>query len=451
MRLVARFAREQKKYFEIITVYDSKISKERVNKKTPALISIAKEYPSAVWFERKITDDFGIEILYSNDRRTLIHQEHFPKDSYPMRKEYERDFEVQRQATTSTVKKYQGEVIGPIQAYHLDAATFQIFTQNKEIIHFDVMAFYKYRAIEKMLEGLSFEEAKPMVERIYGASSIAYQIAFLDIQMQASKRQLPDIIKQRHMFLLELERVIAHLDDLSVMANFGNFPEGSFFLMKLLESSKELMKIITGHRFGFGAIGTENMPIEVDAVYDCIFHLEEEIKWFSKWLLTKSSLWKQFKGVGMVSKEIVESFGLVGLMARSKNIDLDRRKESKLYTENGFFISTEQEGDSASRFKIRLDEIEISLKMMKELLDNKMFPFFLGTPIDGEYYAYLEGSAGEIMMYIALDEGKISRFYLRDPSFLNAQASMEILKKNKISNLGLILKSIPLSFAANDL
>jgi len=60
MRLIARFAQENEKFFEVITVYDERTIKERLNKKTPALISIAKDYPTAVWFERKIIPMIGV-------------------------------------------------------------------------------------------------------------------------------------------------------------------------------------------------------------------------------------------------------------------------------------------------------------------------------------------------------------------------------------------------------
>ena len=55
------------------------------------------------------------------------------------------------------------------------------------------------------------------------------------------------------------------------------------------------------------------------------------------------------------------------------------------------------------------------------------------------------------MMYVEIKNEKIERFFVRDPSFLNAQALSCCVKGNNLDALGLIIKSIPLSFSANDL
>ena len=143
--------------------------------------------------------------------------------------------------------------------------------------------------------------------------------------------------------------------------------------------------------------------------------------------------------------------GLVGIVARSVDIDLDRRKDSRFYYKYGFLSASENIGDASSRFKIRLTEIYTSLRMMRKVLDNRVLPFFLGTTKDGEYTSFIESSAGELMMYLELKDKKINRFFLRDPSFLNAQILSRCMKNSEMDALGLILKSIPLSFSANDL
>ncbi|MBU1666893.1 NADH-quinone oxidoreductase subunit C [bacterium] len=451
MRLIARFAQEQEECFEIITVYDLRVVKERINKITPALVSIAHEYPTALWFERKITDDFGIEILYSNDKRPLLKHEHFPKNLYPMRKSYRKVSIESVVEDSKPVNENHGVILGPTHPYHLDSSQFQLFDRNYEILHFETMPFYKYRGIEKMLEGLTLDDAKPIVERISGNMSIAYQTAYLNIQLQAAKKELPKIVKQRHIFLLELERIINHLYDLAVMSQFADFSEGSYFFMKLVEQGRAVMRDLTGHRFGFDAVNPNTNFIETDACYDFLFYLEKELAWFETWIKAIPSFWNSLIEVGQLSKEDTLSYGLVGIMARSVDIGLDRRMQNKLYTQSDFYISSEDTGDSAARFKIRLTEIYSSIRIMRKLFPNHNLPFFLGTVMNGEYYSYVESSAGELMMYVALKEGKIDRFFVRDPSFLNAQVLSECLKGNEVSSLGLIIKSVPLSFSANDL
>ena len=451
MRLIARFVKEKETYFEIITVYDIKIAKERINKITPVLVSITKEYPAATWFERKIRDDFGIEILYNNDKRPLVKHEHFPSDIFPMRKSFDNVSLEYTEGINDIIEDKHGLVIGPIHPYHLESSQFQLFEQNNDILHFESMPFFKYRAIEKMVEGLSLEEAKPIIERISGTSTIAYQLNYLDIQLQASNRVLPKTLKERHIFFLEFENTINHLYDLAIMCQFIDFVEGYSFFMKLVEEGRETMGIITGHRFGFGAIDMECYTMEIKEAERFISTVEDELLWFEKWIQKRTSLWKKLVQRGVITKEEALSFGLVGLVARSVNLDIDLRTEDKLYREYGFTIAQEGMGDSSSRFKIRLSEIHSSLKLMRCVIDSKVLPFFIGTYQDGEYYSYIESSLGELMMYVELIDSKIERFFVRDPSFLNAQILSRCIKNNEMESLGLILKSIPLSFSGNDL
>lgn len=406
MRLIARFAQEYATYFEIITVFDREVIKEKVDKEKAFLFTISHDYPAAVWFERKITDDYGIEIRYTMDTRPLLNYKH----AAPMLKSY-----VKKRASllpkTQPQDEEDGLLLGPTHPYHLDSFQFQIFEENNEIFDFELMPFFKYRGVEKMVEGLSLTEAKPIVERISGSTSIAYQMAYLDIQLQASKKVLPTIIKQKHMFLLEFERVINHIYDLAVMCQFIDFPDASSFLMKLLEIARGVMEDLTGHRFGFSSISENSSFKNVDESYSTLFYLEKQFNWFQNWLKRKPTLGEKLLQQGMVKKEDAKLYGLVGIMARSSGIESDWRQKNKLYKESNFHIAKEEVGDTSSRFKIRITEIYTSFRIMKKLLNHQEFPFFLGTATDGQYYSYVESSAGELMMYVSLKDGKIEALH----------------------------------------
>ena len=86
MRFIARYAKELADYFEIVTVYEDEVHKEKLDKKSPLLKTLAKKYPAAIWFERKMHDDFGIIIADAFDNRPLVQQERFPKDVHPLQR-----------------------------------------------------------------------------------------------------------------------------------------------------------------------------------------------------------------------------------------------------------------------------------------------------------------------------------------------------------------------------
>ena len=420
MRFIARFAQERENFLEVITVYDEVVKKESLNKETQTLLSITKEFPSAGLFESKMSNDFGIKILNSVDESPLVNvNENF--------------------FTTIT------------HPYHLESSKICFLDKNRRISNFEMMPFYKHRGVEKMLEGLKLEEAMSIVERISASHTIAYQTAFLDIQLQASKKSLPDMIKKRHLFLLELERVINHLTDLSILCQLLEFTKGSEFFINYVEKARVIMKELTSSRFGFSSVRVDSDFLNMDEVYEFLVLLGKELPIFESWIVKRKKILKKTILLGQISKERALEYGLVGIMARSVGIPLDRRENNDFFLEYDYHINLEEEGDTLSRFSIRISEIFTSLRVMRSLVINNILPFFLGTPIDGEYYAYVESSAGEVMMYISLKDGVIERFFLRDPSFLNIQVLPFALQDAKVSNLSLIMKSIPLNISAIDL
>jgi len=453
MRLIARFAQEQKNHFEIITVYDTEIIKELIEKENPEYISIAQEYPAALWFEQKIYDDFGIQVVDVATSNLLVKDDHFPQEFFPLRKEFSKLLVEHNDTQVKRKKKKKSKQInlGPTHSYSLESSLFKLKDNGRKILDFSLIPSYKYRGIEKMVEGFTFQEAQPIIERISAPQTIAYQTAWLDIQLQASKKVLPDIIKKRHLFLLELERINNHLHDLSILTKLVEFQEGASFFLKFLESGRMAMKNLTGHRYGFNAVTLNANDIELSEGYTFLLNLEKELHIFEKWMAKREEILDKMHNLGKLSTEQIEAYGLVGTMARSANVPLDRRKKDAFYEKHNFYLNLEEQSDVFSRFNLRISEIFTSLRIMRNLGKGTSFQFFLGKIRDGEYYSFVESSAGEVMMYLSLKEGVIHRFYLRDPSFLNAQILPLLLKDSKIENLGLTLKSIPLNISAIDL
>ncbi len=451
MRFIARFAQEKEAFFEVITVYDERIVKERLNKRNPLLISIAKDYPAAVWFERKIKDDFGIGLLYANDERPLVKHQHFPKDIFAMRKAFTQKSITYELVDNSLDSANQGVTIGPIHPYHLEASKFQLFERDESVLDFELISFYKHRGVEKMVEGMMIQEAKPILERISASQSIAYQTALLDIERQATKKSLPEVIQKRNTFLLELERIVNHLSDLSILCQLVDFHDGATFFSRHTELARGVLKSLTGNRFGFNSIGGEVEFFEMEQAYEFLFLLEKELFAFEKWIAKREDILEEMLLLGQLNQEKVMDYGLVGIMARSVGIRLDRRDREPFFLKHDYYMSEEEAGDTFSRFNIRVSEIFTSIRIMRNLVHKSAPPFFLGVPIDGEYYAYVESSAGELMLYIALKDGRIERLFVRDPSFLNAQVLPFYLENSKVSQLSLIIKSIPLNVSAIDL
>jgi len=456
MRLIARYAKEYEAHFEIITVWDTKIEKESVPKHDPRIKTLTKQHPAAIWFERKMHDDYGIIIEDAFDNRPLVHQEYFPPSIHPMQKA----FQVSA-LTPGDYKPYKYETIdgdgvfevavGPIHAGIIEPGHFQFSQAGEDILHQEVRHFYKYRAIEKMLEGKTLQAAKPIIERISGNESIAYQIAWRDIVLQATESELPEQSRKYHALLLEFERIIHHLTDLGFIPNDAGFGAALAFASKLAEEARRQLQHLTGHRFGFGAIDFESHTIQTEVLLRHLETLEEEISLFEAWIVDIPSLWDRFDTTGILKAEKAEKYDTVGIMARASGLLHDHRDEP-FYQTHGFVLQTENSGDVSARYKMRLKEVKNTLVMLRNfMVESSEAVALRSSTQDGEYFSFAESAIGELFMSIDIKNGVIERFFVRDPSFVNWQALHLMMPDNIIADFPLINKSCDLSYAGNDL
>ena len=455
MRLIARYAKELKSIFEIVTVWDEKIDKEQVPKEDPRVKTLSRTHPSALWFERKMHDDFGIIIEDAFDNRPLVAQERFPKGIHPMQKSFQ-----QTSIEYADYKPYKYEAIGgdgvfevavgPIHAGIIEPGHFQFSQAGEDMLHQEVRHFYKHRAVEKMLEGKTLFEAKPVIERISGNESMAYQLCWRDIVLQATQSELPDTNRKYHALLLELERTIHHLTDLGFIPNDAGFGAALAYASKLSEEARRQLHAITGHRFGFGAIDFEAHMLDVEAMGCYLETLEEAVAFFANWISDIPSLWDRFDTTGILTKEKAVKYDTVGVVARASGLVLDCRDEL-FYQTHGFVMQTQQSGDVSARFKIRLNEVKNAIVMMRNFTVETCEYVPLGSMHDGAYSAFAESSIGELFMCMEIKAGKIERFFVRDPSFMNWQALHLMMPGNIIADFPLINKSCDLSYAGNDL
>ena len=455
MRFIARYAKELKDCFEVVTIYDTKILKEQIDKSKPIIKSISNIYPSAIWFERKMQDDFGIIVEDAFDTRALIQHEHFPTNIHPLRKDFK-----EKSLQNAKFKEYKYEVIdgdgvfgvavGPIHAGIIEPGHFHFSQSGERMLHLEVRHFYKNRGIEKMLEGKTLQEAKPIVERISGNESIAYQICLRDIMLKSSNSNLPLGLKSYHAFLLELERVIHHLTDLGFIPNDAGFGAALAYCSKLSEDARRVMQTLTKSRFGFGAIDFTTHFTNKEFLKSWIGNLKEDIDYFNSWIIDIPSLWDRLDTTGVLSKANAIKYSTVGVVARASGVDIDRR-DDPFYKDSGFIKALQKSEDVAARFKLRILELKNSLVMMEHFLESSSDTLDIKECKDGEYYSFAESSIGEIFMAIDIKNGVIDRFFVRDPSFINWQALHLMMTKDIIADFPLINKSCDLSYAGNDL
>ena len=111
---------------------------------------------------------------------------------------------------------------------------------------------------------------------------------------------------------------------------------------------------------------------------------------------------------------------------------------------------TREAGDCLSRYQCRLDEIEQSLRIVEQAVEQfpaegeilAKVPKIIKAP-KGEAFVRIESPRGEIGCYIASDGKKEPyRLKFRRPSFYNLQILPKLLKGENIANMIAILGAI---------
>ncbi len=456
-RLIARFVIERPDHFELVTRYDTEIVRDRLDKAQPQTASILRQHPAANWFERKAQDDYGVQFVGSYDTRPLVQHEHIAPGQHPLRA----DFNAEALETLQTPRDYPWEVVGgdttyeiavgPIHAGIIEPGHFHFSQAGEHMLHQEVRHFYKWRGIERMLQGKALAAARPIIERISGHSAIAYQWAWAHIGAQASGESLSEGQQAWLALLLEVERLAHHLNDLGFIPNDAGFAAALAWASALTEQTRRLLKTLTDHRFGFGAAAL-GKALDHNAVRAYCAQLRDELNRFADWIDGIPSLWDRLDTTGKLKRTQALQYDVVGVVARASGVALDRRSEQACYQALDFVAHTHEKGDVAARFRQRLVEAQQSVRLIEGLLPMAQ-PTSLAFDAlqDGFYDTFVESALGELYMAVEIENGVIGRYFSRDPSFMNWQALHLMMPGNIIADFPLINKSCDLSYAGNDL
>jgi NADH-quinone oxidoreductase subunit C/D len=147
--------------------------------------------------------------------------------------------------------------------------------------------------------------------------------------------------------------------------------------------------------------------------------------------------------IGFLSKDDAISYGVSGVSGRASGWSCDVRKYApySLYDKVEFKEIIRNEGDSYARYLNRLDEIEESLHIIEQLIDNipegdycAKTKAIIKLP-EGEFTQRVETSKGDFLVYIdSRGEKTPYRLKFRSPSMALVSVMPLICKGQKISD-----------------
>ncbi len=316
---------------------------------------------------------------------------------------------------------------------------------------------YSHRGHEKMAERGIYAQFLPNPSRMDYVGGMLFNVAYCQAVERAFAIDVPERAQCIRVLACELNRISSHL------LWFGTYllDLGAFtpFLLAFQdrENILDILDSISGSRLtycyaNFGSVTrdlTEGFEEQVRA------YIAMQRAHFTTYhqLVTGNVIFrKRTEGVGVITPEAILSYGMSGPNARASGIDFDVRKAEPwgYYKEVEFEVPTRSEGDCLARYFVRFEEMEQSLRIVEQCLDNMpdgpvgpKKPLVRVKSKPGTYYHAMESARGSLGFFIVADKSPNPwRIKARTPSFSNLAAMEELLVGTMIADTIAILGSI---------
>jgi Ni,Fe-hydrogenase III large subunit len=175
-------------------------------------------------------------------------------------------------------------------------------------------------------------------------------------------------------------------------------------------------------------------------------------------LIDSGNFTDRVDGTGILPTQVARDFGVVGLAGRASGLDLDLRRDQPhdAYAGLRFVVPVEEGGDVRARLMVRAREVEQSLVILRQALEELPEGHVLeelpeALPADSSALGWAEGWRGECLHWVRTDpQGRLDRVKVGDPSFKNWPALVRAVPGNIVPDFPVINKSFNLSYSGND-
>lgn len=477
-RWSASWAEQVETIFNVYTLFEKSgdyvLLQTAVNQAKPQLPSQATIYAAANRSERHTHDMFGIEFLNHPDPRRWTRHQAWGKYDYPLH----HDFSVQGKPTEITPPDMNYDFIqahgqgvyeipvGPVHAGIIEPAHFRFQAVGELILNLEQRLGYVHKGIEKIAQGRTPEGLAKLAARISGDTCVSHAWAACMAMEQAAGVEIPKRAVLIRGIFAERERIANHLSDIGAICNDVAFTFAFMQMMQLKELWCRTNYELFGHRFLMDKIIVGGVAYDINEAAEKfllteIAQLRIELNDIIPVLDLNSSLEDRIYTAGYLSSETAEHFGTLGFIGRASGQDFDVRRDSPYapYDSVVVKVAAENQGDIASRFWVRYKEINTSLKLIEQFVEQlaKLPEGDLvvewKTPEANRFgLGIVEGWRGEIISYVRFDENNtITRFYPRDPSQLNWEALEKAVLNNIVPDFPVCNKSFNCSYSGADL
>jgi len=315
-----------------------------------------------------------------------------------------------------------------------------------------------HRSIEKMCESLTYRQFIYVTSRMdYLSSHINNHACALCVE-KGMQIEIPKRAQVIRVLMDELTRIASHELWWGAMAmDLGAFTP-FFHAFRERESINDIMEETCGARLTMnyivpGGVMQDIHPNFQNRVKTFIQLYKSKIHEYDEMVTGNIIFQNRMKNIGYLSPEDAISFGCTGPTARGSGVNSDIRKiyPYEIYDQIEFDEILETGGDSFSRYLVRIREMQQSIRIIEQLIDNIPEGDFqsktkavLKLP-KGEFYTRVETARGELGVYIVSEGGTTPyRIKFRSPGFSNLSVLNHIARGSKLGDLIAIMGTLDL-------
>jgi Ni,Fe-hydrogenase III large subunit len=402
---------------------------------------------AAAWYERELHEEYGVELQGHPDLRPLLH--HNQADGTPVDYSF---LQVRGEGVCEVA-------VGPVHAGIIEPGHFRFSVVGDTVLHLELRHFYTHKGTEKLFEGTPVANGTIIAESVSGDHCFSHAVAYCQAVENAFSIAVPARAQVLRLVGLELERMMAHIADVGALAGDVGFSVPTAYTARIKELLLQASTRFFGTRCwrGIAVPGGVRCDLSSEQAMELSAIVRDAARDFAELaqiVLNTPSVQNRFETTGMLKREIARDLAVVGPVARASGIKLDVRRQHPYGAYSGLAVECPryQYGDVLARARIRIDEAAISAWLLSKVLENlPAGPVSTALPDGtGEGYSAVESPRGELLYWLRVVEGRITRCHIKSPSFQNWPALPQAMPGNIIADFPLINKSFNLSYSGCD-
>lgn len=320
---------------------------------------------------------------------------------------------------------------------------------------------YLHRCFEKHCEAMTYQQVVPYTDRMDYLAAMGNELGYAIAVEKLLNIQLPERVEYIRVIMAELQRLASHLVAIGTYgADIGAFTP-FLYCFRDREKILHLFEITCGARLLYnyiwpGGLSHDLHPDFVRLTREFIKELKPNLVELNNLLTFNRIFIDRTANVGILPIETAINFGITGPMLRGSGMKWDLRRDDpySVYHKFDFEIPVGEGkmgtvGDSWDRYYVRVREMEESLKIIEQALDQlpegdvtSAIPKRIKPPV-GQVYARIENPRGELGYFI-ISDGSTSPFRVkvRAPSFVNLQIMDELCRGLMVADVVAVLGSV---------